>query len=271
MSVSAAMYIGVSGLNAFGSAISVLSDNVANANTTGFKSNHVLFGDMVSSYYVTPSPDTDRQGAGSNILGVSTDFSQGPTQTTSTWSDVAISGEGFLNVRLLDSTGAATGATYYTRDGSFHMDRNGYLVNSTGYGVLDNGGAPVRVEVAPATPVYTNYTIDENGQVWGTPIAGGDAVTIGAPFRITTFPNQDGLIRHGNNLYQLGSGAGTPVNSVANTASTGSILNRAIELSNVDLANEMVTMIIYQADYNANSKSITVGDNMLTTVVNLIR
>jgi flagellar hook protein FlgE len=271
MSISGAMNIGVAGLNAFGSAMTVLSDNVANANTTGFKSSHVRFGDLVSSYYVTQSTDTDRQGSGSTILGISTDFSEGPIQTTSAWSDVAINGEGFLNVRLLDATGAATGATYYTRDGSLHMDRNGYLVNSQGYGVLDSGGAPIRVEAAPSTPVYTNYNIDANGQVWGSPIAGGNAVAIGAPMRMTTFPNQDGLLRHGNNLYQLGPQAGTQVDSVANTASTGSITSRAIETSNVDIANEMVTMIVYQADFNANSKSITVGDNMLTTVVNLIR
>lgn len=271
MGISTAMYIGVAGLNSFGSAMTVLSDNVANANTTGFKSSHVRFGDLVSSFYVTQGIDNDRQGAGSSILGISSDFSEGPIQTTGVWSDVAINGSGFMNVRLLDSTGAATGATYYTRDGSFHMDQLGFLVNSQGYGVLESAGAPVRVEANPAAPVYTNYTIDTNGQVWGTPIVGGDAVTIGNPLRITTFPNQDGLIRHGNNLFELGPEAGAPVNSVANTASTGMILSRAIEGSNVDIANELVTMIIYQADYNANSKSITVGDNMLNTVINLIR
>ena len=271
MGISNAMYIGVAGLNTFGSAMTVLSDNVANANTTGFKSSHVRFGDMVSSYYVTQSPDTDRQGSGSTIMGVSSDFSQGPIQTTSSWSDVAVNGEGFLNMRLLDSAGAATGATYYTRDGGLHMNSLGFLVNSTGYGVLDSAGAPIRVEATPATPVYTNYTIDANGQVKGTNIATGVITNIGAPLRISTFPNQDGLIRHGSNLFQAGAEAGTAVDSVANTASTGQILSRSIESSNVDLANEMVTMIVYQADFNANSKSITVGDNMLNTVVNLIR
>jgi flagellar hook protein FlgE len=270
MGISTAMYIGVSGLNAFGSAMTVLSDNVANANTTGFKSSEVRFGDLVSSYYVTQGIDNDRQGSGTSILGVSSDFSQGPIQTTSNWSDVAINGTGFYNVQLMSTPGTLSGTVYYTRDGSFHMDSSGYLVNSQGYAVLNSAGAAIQVEPTPATPVYTNYTIDTDGIIWGTPVAGGAAVNRGQ-LRVTTFPNQDGLIRSGGNLFTVGTQAGTPVNSVANTASTGSILSRAIEGSNVDIASEMVTMIVYQADYTANSKSITVGDNMLNVVINLIQ
>jgi flagellar hook protein FlgE len=271
MGVSSSMYIGVSGLNSFGSALAVVSDNVANANTTAFKSSTVRFGDMVSSFYSTQSRDTDRAGSGSSILGISTNFGQGSIVSTSDWTDVALNGEGFFSVRLLDATGAPTGGTFYTRDGSFHVDQNGYFVNSQGFGVLGSDGNPIRVEANPATPVYTNYTIDANGQIWGSPVAGGATVTIGVPLRVSTFPNQDGLIRQGSNLYTVGPETGTPVDSTANTSSTGQILSRSIEGSNVDLAAEMVNMVIYQADFNANAKSITTGDNMLNTVVNLIR
>jgi flagellar hook protein FlgE len=271
MGVSSALYIGVSGLNSFGSALAVVSDNVANANTTAFKSSSARFGDLVSSYYSTQSRDTDRAGAGSSILGISTDFGQGSIISTSDWTDLALNGEGFFSLRLLDATGAPTGATSYTRDGSFSVDQNGYLVNSQGFGVLGSDGNPIRVEPDPAHPVNTNYIFDANGQLWGSPIAGGAAVTIGAPLRISTFPNQDGLIRQGANRYSVGPETGTPVDSTANTAATGQILSRSLEGSNVDLASQMVNMIIYQADFNANSKSITTGDNMLNTVVNLIR
>jgi flagellar hook protein FlgE len=271
MGVSSAMYIGLSGLNSFGTALSVVSDNVANANTTAFKTSSVRFGDMVSSYYSTQSRDTDRAGSGSAILGLATNFGQGSILNTSDWTDLAINGEGFFNVRLLDAGGAPTGQTMYTRDGGLHVDQDGFLVNSQGYGVLGSDGNPIRVEANPAIPLRTNYTFDANGQLWGTPIAGGAAETIGLPLRITTFPNQDGLLRQGGNLYSLGPETGAAIDSTANTSATGQILSRSIEGSNVDLATEMVNMIIYQADFNANSKSITTGDNMVSTVVNMIR
>jgi flagellar hook protein FlgE len=277
MGINSSLYIGVSGLNTFGSALAVVSDNVANANTTGFKGSSVRFGDMVSSFYATQSQDTDRAGAGSNILGIATNFSQGPIVGTSDWTDLAINGEGFFDMQMLDSSNAPTGQIYYTRDGSFHVNAAGYLVNSQGYGVLDSTGAPLQAEPSPSNPQYTNYTFDASGQLRGTytrdigAFKAGDVTTIGGPLRISLFPNQDGLIRQGANLFSIGPEAGAPYNTVANTASTGQVLSRNIEGSNVDLASEMVNMIIYQADYNANSKSITTGDNMLNTVISLIR
>jgi flagellar hook protein FlgE len=285
MSVNSTLYIGASGLRSFAEAISMTSDNVANANTTAFKASHALFGDMVSSYLSTQSVSNDREGSGSALLGVSSNFAQGPTVGTDTWSNVAINGQGFFNVHMIDSTGTlvSTAQTYYTRDGSFRVDKNGYLVNSQGYAVLgyqgtdppavgDPGGNPIQLD-NPSAPVYANYNITSDGKIYGTPIdpaIGVDPVVLGA-LRISSFPNQDGLVRQGSNLYLQGPTSGAAIDDQANAAGNGGLLDNNIEGSNVDLATEMVNMIIYQADYNANSKSVTTGNAMVDTVINMVR
>lgn len=263
MGSSNSMYIGVSGLNSFSAALSVVADNVANSNTTGFKANSVRFGDMVSSYYSTQSVDTDRAGSGSAILGIATDYSEGPMVATNKWSDVAINGNGFFTVQT-------PAGQMYTRDGSFHMDRLGNLVTLQGYSVLDSSGAAINID-DPTNPAYTNYNIDADGMIWGTPVAGGDPVSITGPIGITIFPNQDGLIRQGANLYTAGPQTGAANLGTPNTGGRGFLLDLNLENSNVDLANEMVNMIIYQADYNANSKTILTASEMLEVVTNLIR
>ena len=265
MGINSAMYNGVSGLNAYATGLTVTSDNIANASSTGFKSTTARFGDMVSSYYVTHAKDTDRQGAGVSVSGVATNFAEGTISGTGAWSDMALDGNGFFNVQT------STGQVEYTRDGSFYMDKNGYLVNKQGLQVLGSDGNPIQVETTPATPAYTDYTVDSTGQIYGTPIAGGDPVAIGNPLRVTTFPNQDGLIRAGNNLFTSGSESGAAVNGTAGDGTCGTIQGSALEGSNVDLAAEMVNMITYQADYNANSKTITTSKDMIDTAVNLIR
>jgi flagellar hook protein FlgE len=271
MSANSTLYIGASGLKTYAGAMSIVSDNVANANTTGYKANHARFGDMVSGYLATQSTDTEREGCGSSLLGVATNFGQGPFMITESWSDLAISGKGFFNLKQLSADGSSTvGNTYYSRDGSFHVDKNGILANSQGYAVLGSDGNMIKVEANPATPVYSSFTVTADGKINGTPIAGGDPVTVGT-LRISSFPNQDGLVRQGSNLFLPGSESGTVIDGTANAGINGSILESSIEGSNVDLASEMVDMIIYQADYNANSKSVTTGTNMLDTVINMVR
>ena len=282
MGVNSTLYIGASGLRSFAEAMSMTSDNVANAGTTGYKASHARFGDMVSSYLSTQSVNNDREGSGSALLGVSTNFGQGPMLGTDTWSDLAINGQGFFNVQQL-SSGAPVGNVYYTRDGSFRMDQNGYLVNSQGYAVLgyqgdtppatgDPGGDPIQID-NPTAPAYKNYNITSDGRIWGTPIdptVGVDPILLGA-IRVSSFPNQEGLVRQGANLYLQGSTSGAAINDQANAAGNGSLVDNNIESSNVDLATEMVDMIIYQADYNANSKSVTTGNTMVDTVINMVR
>lgn len=385
MGISQAMNIGVSGLNSSATALTVVSDNIANVNTTAYKANSVRFGDLVGGYYSTLSKDTDREGAGTAIMGIVAEFSQGSLQSTTRWSDLAINGEGFFSVRVPGST-----TVYYTRDGGFHMDKDGYFVNELGYHVLNRDGNEILVD-NPADPKLTDYSVDSNGQIWGTPldphqvmicdtqgnsnpkaygsiyiqnpIADRSTITIsltdtsgnvvdltldvgsaadlplnydtdndnvndafvgainlsefdlttilgsgtanedsylvtsvsvddgtglvedsdwvatssdpqpvvGGQLRVSTFANNNGLVRHGNNLYTQGPESKFPIHGTANDGVRGGISSLTIEASNVDLAKEMVNMITYQASYTANSKTITTASQLLDVAVNMVR
>lgn len=264
MGLSSAMFTAVTGLDAFGDSLSIVSDNVANANTTGYKSNSALFGDLVSGYLATQSNDIESAGAGTQLLGVATDFSTGSTIQTGTWSNVMIQGSGFFSVEN------AAGRTYYTRDGSFKVDSSGYLTTMQGDKVIGSDGNAIQIEADPTTPVYASYSIDSTGQIYGTLPSNGGSVLIGT-LRVSTFPNPQGLVRDGSNLFYPGPSAGTAVNGTAGTGQNGSITSEAVEGSNVDLATQMVNMILYQSDYSANSKSISTANNMMESVLNIIR
>lgn len=127
-SLISSLYTGVSGLSTNGSAMAVIGDNIANANTVGFKASDASFGDILSSTMASSSGNY-QIGRGSQLMGVSADFSQGSFQTTENGLDLAIDGSGFFIVS--DSSGA----TYYTRDGQFDISKEGYLVNAEGYKV----------------------------------------------------------------------------------------------------------------------------------------
>jgi len=258
MGMNSALSIGVAGLNSFSSALSVVSDNVANANTTAFKSSSVRFGDMVAGYYATLSQDNDRQGSGSAILSIDTNLSQGTMTSTGNWSDLSINGNGYFSVQ--DATG-----TYYTRDGGFHIDSTGNFVNSEGRGVLNSSGSAINIPLN----TYSSYSVSSSGQISGTRISDGSSVVIDT-MRVSTFPNPASLTRTGANCYVPSTSSGAAVNGTAGTSPCGSIIGSSLEGSNVDLATEMVNMVTYQADYTANSKSIQTANNMLNTVVNLI-
>jgi len=259
------MFNGVAGLDTFSTALSIVSDNISNANSTGYKSNSGVFGDLVSGFMANQSTNTVSQGAGSDLLGVTTDFATGPTLQTGTWSNAMIQGNGFFSVE--DSNNVIS----YTRDGTFQMDANGWLTNMEGDKVLGSTGSAIRIEANPATPVYTSYSIEQGtGTIYGTLPGGTSTVSLGT-IRVSTFPNPQGLTRVGDNRYTPGASAGTPIDSTGGVGQAGSIVSSAIEGSNVDLGKEMVNMIIYQSDYSANSKSITTADEMLQTVTNIIR
>lgn len=260
------MYTAVAGLNAFNDALSVVSDNISNANTTGWKSNTVDFGDLVSGIMATDSVNTVAQGVGSDIVGVTSDFSTGNEIQTGLWSDLMIQGNGFFVVQ-----DQATGADYYTRDGSFMVNSQGILTDAHGNEVLDVNGKPIQTwneSVQPPAP-YSSYSIDSSGNLVGT--ASDGTQTPIAQLQVATFNNPNGLIRDGQNMYTPGPSAGSPIAGTAGSGQAGTIISGALEGSNVDLTQQMVDLITYQADYQANSKSIETGNTLLQTVVNLIR
>lgn len=258
--IGTALYNGVNGLRCFSTAVSVVSDNIANANTIGFKANSIRFCDFVAGYYSTVSSFNDREGSGARPLAVLTNFSQGPIINTSNWSDLAINGKGFFAVQ--DSSGNR----FYTRDGGFYLDKEGNLVNYLGMSLLGQNEEPIKI----GNPEnYIDFVITSDGKVYGITKDGTKEEK--ATISLYDFKDPNGLIRVGGNLWRVGPNAGDPIEKQPGQDGMGTIMNFAVEGSNVDLSEELVNMIIYQADFNANSKVITTSSDMLNTAVNLVR
>lgn len=261
------MFTAVSGLDTFKEALSVVSNNIANANTTGFKSQTSDFGDLVSGYLNTVYPNGTADGSGSAILATTADQSTGAEITTNVWSDLMIQGAGYFKVHDLSNT-----VDYYTRDGSFEVDKTGYLTDMNGNQVLDVNNTAIQIPTTDATTGagYATYAIDKNGNIVGSTSTGTQA-TLGQ-IGVTTFSNPNGMNSVGNNLLLAGPNAGTATVQApgATTGQAGTLIEGALEQSNVDLTKQMVNMITYQADFQANSKSISTGNTLLQTVVNLI-
>ncbi len=259
------MFTALAGLNTFNTALTVVSDNIANANTTGFKSNTADFGDLVSGLIATPNAsNTVAEGAGSTVLGVETDFSTGSEIQTGTWSDLMIQGGGFFSVQN------SAGATEYTRDGSFQVNSSGDLTDMNGNEVLGVGSGGSSAPIVIANPsTFTSFSVSQTGEITGTTATG--TVTPLGQIAVTTFSNPNGLLRIGENDYSAGANAGTATTAAPGSGQAGTITSGALEGSNVDLTAQMVNLIDYQADYQANSKSITTDSTDLQTVVNMIR
>jgi len=217
---------------------------------------------MVSNYYASGTSTGDKIGAGSYVQGTLKNFTQGSINSTGDWTDVALNGDGFFSVA--QTAGSTT--EYYTRDGNFRLNSDGYLVNTEGYQVLGINGNAIQVDTA----TYSDLYIDSTGEIFGTNKTSGVVESLGVTLKITQFDNQDGLIRQGSNLYTAGGNVGTATNNATGTVDA-LVKDSALEASNTDLSSEMVYLIIYQADYNANAKTISTANDMLSTVVNLIR
>ncbi len=174
MSLNEMMFIGATGLETYSNAMSVVSNDIANSNTTAFKTNTVNFGDLIGGWIPTTTSQTEHAGAGVGITGTYTDWSEGSVTGTSLWSDLAVNGSGFFSVAAMNANGNATGTTYYSRDGSFSLNQNGYLVNNSGDAVLNTALNPIQVLKDPANPEYDNFSVDSTGQIYGTRIRSTD-------------------------------------------------------------------------------------------------
>ncbi|OPX19060.1 MAG: hypothetical protein BZ151_11310 [Desulfobacca sp. 4484_104] len=153
MSIASAMFSGVSGLTSHGLAMGVIGDNVANINTTGFKYSRANFQDLLSQT-LTLSSGINQMGKGTQISQIDTIFSQGSLQASGDATDVGINGNGFFILQNPDDSGL-----YYTRDGNFYVDKDGYMVNSTGYRVQ---GKAIDPNTGAASGTDTNIIINQN-------------------------------------------------------------------------------------------------------------
>lgn len=265
MSITSALFTGVSGLVNNGEAMNVIGNNVANVNTIGFKSARTLFSDMLSANIGNDS----QIGRGVQIQKVDNVFSQASFETTEMVSDLAIQGSTFFTLGAPGATGAvATNAAYFTRAGSFRVDANGFLINPDGYRVLDEARTPIQFTVATFGKINqisadgTISYLDNTGTQQTYPTSIG----------VTTVPDPGQLQKIGGTLFMDNGDTGITNASVAAPNGTNErIYSNSLELSNVDLASQFVKMIITQRAYSANSKTITTTDEMTQEVLNLKR
>ena len=242
--------------------LNTIANNLANANTTGFKRSKIEFQDLL---YQKPRavgaeagggnvvPTGAEVGSGSRIVSTSKVFTQGQVKQTGEKFDLAIQGDGFLQVQKPDGTFA------YTRDGALKVDGQGRFSTSDGMLVL-SGFQPI----APGT---TSISISTGGEVTATSSAGTQSFRA----QLSRFANPSGLRSLGGNLYEETPASGTVEQGNPNEDGYGSLLQGFLETSNVNIVEEMVNMIQAQRAYEINSKSIQTSDQMLENISQLKR
>ena len=253
-----ALWSAASGMKAQQDNMDVVAHNIANVNSFGAKKVRAEFQDLMYQNMrgagAPSGPDSNYPSALAIGLGVKTAatqriFTQGNFQSSGNPTDVAIQGEGFFRVTLPDGT------TAYTRDGSFKLDANRRLVTTDGYPLADG------ITIDETSPSDT-ITIGGDGQVSSIP-AGGTAVENARQITLSRFVNPAGLLAIGKNLFQETDASGAPIDSNPGENGAGTLAQGVVEMSNVQIVEEMVNMIVAQRAYESNSKAITTSDSML--------
>jgi flagellar basal-body rod protein FlgG len=245
--------------------VQVISNNLANMTTTGYKRQRAEFQDLLYDHVSRIGTQTASQGnilpvgidLGSGVKAVGTPrlMTQGTLSQTGGTLDVAIRGDGFFKVQMPDGTYA------YSRDGSFQMDAQGRIVTAQGNLVMPGVTIPSN---------STGLTINAQGQVSVIP-QGSTTPQILGQLVLTRFINQAGLLPIGDNLYTETPASGTPQDGTPNTDGAGDLLQGSLEQSNVDSVTEITNLIAAQRAYEMNSKVITAADQMLQSTANLMR
>jgi len=258
------LWSAATGMTAQQTNIDVIAHNLANVNTVGFKAGRVDFQDLVyqtvreagaAATEGTQLPTGVQIGLGARYAAIQRIFSPGELRQTGNSLDLAIQGDGFFQIQLPD------GRTTYTRDGTFKLDGQGRLVNSDGH--------PLQPEIA-VPPDATHITVGSDGTVSVT-IAGQTEPQQLGQITLAKFLNPAGLSSLGGNLLAPTAASGEPVVAPASTEGIGAIGQGLVEMSNVNIIEEMVSMIVAQRAYEVNSKSIQVADEMLAMANNLHR
>jgi flagellar basal-body rod protein FlgG len=258
-----ALDIASTGMQAQQTNVEVISNNLANMTTTGFKRQRAEFQDLIyqnlrrvgsnSSDNGTVVPSGAQVGLGVKTAAIYRINEQGNLQQTSNTLDMAIQGNGYFQVTL------PSGETAYTRDGTFGLAADGTIVTADGYIVEPGIQVPSNA---------TNVTVNTSGQVQAT-IAGQTAPQTVGQLTLATFPNPAGLDSQGSNLFMQSAASGNPVTGNPGNPGFGSVMQGFIETSNVNVVTEVTNLITAQRAYEMNSKVITTSDDMLSTLTNL--
>ena len=252
------------GLSAQQKFVEIISNNIANVNTTGFKKTRPEFQDLLyetlkpagNSARVGVEPLNEVQiGSGTQLAATTKQFTQGDITETGNKLDMAIVGDGFFVIQKPDNSQA------YTRDGTFKMDKNGSLVNTQGY-YLDPG--------FQIPPDAADVQISRDGVIGIIAEGSTELETIGQ-IELARFVNPAGMRAIGDNLFEQTPASGDPIFYQPGNNNTGEIYQGHLESSNVDVVVEMVDMITAQRAYELNSKSVRTADELLNTAVNLKR
>jgi len=246
--------------------IDTISNNLSNVNTTGFKKNRADFEDLLYQTVKTAgTPATEHTlvpvgiqvGHGVKVAATQKVHTQGSLQNTNNISDIAVSGEGMFQVQLYD------GSFGYTRDGAFKIDSNGQFVSSNGYRLVPD-------LVMPEGFIRDTVAVAQDGEVT-VKIPGRDDPIVVGQIELYRFVNPAGLQAIGQNLYKVSAASGDPIGGRPGYDGMGQTIHKFLEMSNVEIVQEMVNMIVAQRAYEFNSKSIQTSDNMLGVAANLKR
>lgn len=250
------LWISKTGLDAQQTQLDVISNNLANVSTNGYKRSRAVFEDLLYQTLRQPGALSSQQtqipaglqiGTGVRPIASARIHTQGNLQQTGNSLDIAINGQGFFQVLMPDGT------TGYTRDGSFHVDQQGQLVTSNGF------------TVQPAITIPANaasITVAQDGTVSITQ-SGSTATTQVGALQLANFINPAGLQAQGQNIYQETAASGTASSGAPGANGLGTVSQGYVETSNVNVVEELVSMIQTQRAYEINSKSIQSADQML--------
>src|SRR5580700_7507417 len=234
--------------------VEVISNNIANMNTVGFKRQSAVFEDLLYQTLEQPGAQSSDQG---NIVPSGVQIGAGVKagsvyRITGNALDRAIDGQGYFQVLMPDGT------TAYTRAGNFSANNQGQIVTADGYLVQPTITVPQNT---------TNITISQTGQVQAT-VGGAQAPTVVGQLQLATFLNDAGLDAVGNNLFMESAASGPATAGNPGNPGYGVVMQRYTEASNVDPVSEITNLIIAQRAYEMNSKVVTTADQMLSTAVN---
>jgi len=261
-----ALHTAATGMAAQELSVQVISNNIANLQTTGYKKQTAAFQDLIYQHIRRIGAQASEQGTilpvgidiggGVQTVGTPRLMTQGTLSQTGNDLDLAINGEGFFKILMPDGT------FQYTRDGTFQMDNTGRIVNAQ--------GNPVQ----PTITVPNNasgLTVNAQGQVSVTLPGSTTTSTIIGQIALTRFINKAGLQPVGNNLYTDTPASGAPQDGLANLEGFGAITQGSLEQANVDVVSEMSNLIAAQRAYEMNAKVITAADQMMQSTTALFR
>ncbi|HHU20787.1 MAG TPA: flagellar basal body rod protein FlgG [Bacilli bacterium] len=279
------MYSGIAGLKGFQTQLDVVGNNIANVNTSGYKKSRVAFQDMMSQTIAGASAPTgirgginaQQVGLGSQIGAIDVIHTQGNRQTTNRTLDLALEGDGmfiFASGVDEDEINLPDANLLYSRAGNMYLDDDNYIVNANGEYLVgtNEAGNPIRIQLPED---FTSFSIQGNGIV--NYIDENNETQEAGQIALANFANPGGLEQVGANMYR------STVNDGLVTADDGtpllhepedgvaSIVSGALEMSNVDLAEEFTDMIVAQRGFQANTRIITTSDEILQELVNLKR